>query len=154
MTPSIFSLLADLSALNTKLILVTGASRFGKSELVRSHAALEGNGVLNVGLKISGRLVPIPVAERPFEVHWLLQQVASGHVNGDILYLDNLEVLFDPALKLDPLAQLKLLARRWRVVAVWPGEMAHDRLVYAELGHPEYRSYPLDGFVPYPVQPN
>ena len=34
-----------------------------------------------------------------------------------------------------------------RVVAVWPGELRGDRLIYAEMNHPEHRDYSRDGVV-------
>ena len=61
--------------------------------------------------------------------------------------LDNLEVLFEPSLKINPLDLIKRLAHARSVVAVWPGELRDDRLVYARLGHPEYRDYTRDGIV-------
>jgi predicted AAA+ superfamily ATPase len=32
-------------------------------------------------------------------------------------------------------------------VAVWPGELRGDRLVYADMSHPEHRDYSRDGVV-------
>ncbi|MNW07490.1 hypothetical protein D3C71_2041140 [compost metagenome] len=72
----------------------------------------------------------------------------TDSVRGDApLLLDNLEVLFEPSLKINPLDLIKRLAHSRRVVAVWPGEMRDDRLVYASMGHPEYRDYSRDGVV-------
>jgi hypothetical protein len=39
------------------------------------------------------------------------------------------------------------LAHSKRVVAVWPGELRGDRLVYADMSHPEHRDYSRDGVV-------
>jgi hypothetical protein len=69
-----------------------------------------------------------------------------------LLLLDNLELLFDHSLKLDPLDLLKRHAHGRRVVAVWPGELREGRLVYAEMGHPEYQDYGLDGLVPFEIE--
>jgi hypothetical protein len=55
--------------------------------------------------------------------------------------LDNLEILFDKDLKQDPLRLLQGLSRNRAVVASWNGSMTSGRLLYAETGHPEYRSY-------------
>lgn len=42
---------------------------------------------------------------------------------------------------------VRLLAHSKRVVAVWPGELRGDRLVYADMSHPEHRDYSRDGVV-------
>ena len=55
--------------------------------------------------------------------------------------LDNLEILFDKDLQQDPLRLLQSISRNRAVVASWNGIMNSGRLLYAETGHPEYRSY-------------
>ena len=55
--------------------------------------------------------------------------------------LDNLEILFDKDLQQDPLRLLQGISRNRAVVASWNGIMNSGRLLYAETGHPEYRSY-------------
>jgi hypothetical protein len=57
--------------------------------------------------------------------------------------LDNLEILFDKHLKQDPLRLLQGISRNRSVLASWNGTTAGGRLIYAETGHPEYRSYDL-----------
>ena len=69
-----------------------------------------------------------------------------------MLLLDNIELLFDRTLQLDPLDLLKRHAHARRVVAVWPGELRDGRLTYAEMGHPEHQDYGLDGLVPFEIQ--
>ena len=57
------------------------------------------------------------------------------------MVLDNLEILFDKDLQQDPLRLLQGISRNRAVVASWNGIMNSGRLLYAETGHPEYRSY-------------
>ena len=51
------------------------------------------------------------------------------------------EILFDKDLQQDPLRLLQGISRNRAVVASWNGIMNSGRLLYAEIGHPEYRSY-------------
>jgi len=60
---------------------------------------------------------------------------------GDIIALDNIELLFDPALHQDPLACLQGLSRNKTLIAAWGGTFVKNALTYAEPGHPEYRRY-------------
>lgn len=55
--------------------------------------------------------------------------------------LDNIEIIFDPVLRQDPLALLQGLSRQRVVVAAWPGAVADGWLTYAEPSHPEHRRY-------------
>ena len=64
-----------------------------------------------------------------------------------MLLLDNIELLFERGLEINPLDLIKRLAHAKRVVAVWPGELRGSRLYYAEMTHPEYRDYDADGVV-------
>ena len=80
-----------------------------------------------------------------------MRELAEEYASGDLLLLDNIELLFDQSLKLDPLDQLKRHAHAKRVVASWPGVLRDGRLSYAEMGHPEYQDYGLDGLVPFEI---
>ena len=83
-------------------------------------------------------------------------ELADQHASGDLLLLDNIELLFDRSLQLDPLDLLKRHAHAKRVVAVWPGELQGDartgRLTYSDMGHPEHQDYSLAGVVPFEIQ--
>jgi hypothetical protein len=57
-----------------------------------------------------------------------LRELADQHTSGELLLVDNIELLFDRSLKLDPLTLLKQLSRVRRVVATWPGEQSGGRL--------------------------
>ena len=59
----------------------------------------------------------------------------------DVVALDNIELLFDPALHQDPLVCLQGLSRNKTLIAAWGGNYVGGVLTYAEPGHPEYRRY-------------
>ena len=63
------------------------------------------------------------------------------------MLLDNLELLFEKSLHINPLDLLKRIAHSKRVVAVWPGELRGDRLIYADMSHPEHRDYSRLGVI-------
>ena len=58
-----------------------------------------------------------------------------------IVFLDNIEILFDKSLKQDPLKLLQGLSRNHLIVASWNGKYKKNRLIYAAPDHPEYRVY-------------
>ncbi|AYF69796.1 BREX-3 system P-loop-containing protein BrxF [Pseudomonas aeruginosa] len=142
----------EVGALQTKLVLLVGRPGSGKSPLIGALAQQRGAQVMNVGAALGRRLAVMSQRQRALQANVVLRDLADEYADGDLLLLDNLELLFDRSLKLDPLDLLKRHAHGRRVVAVWPGELREGRLVYAEMGHPEYRDYGLDGLVPFQIE--
>lgn len=149
-------LIDEIGDLNSKLILLVGPSRSGKTQLLRQLGAEINITPLNVGVELGSRLAGIQQRQRHLQTTTILRELADQHAPGDLLLLDNLELLFDRSLQLDPLDLLKRHAHAKRVVAVWPGELQGDtrtgRLTYADMGHPEHQDYNLTGVVPFEIQ--
>ena len=142
-------LVDEIAALHSKLILLVGRPGCGKTALMATLAHRRGVKVMNVGAALGQRLTKLPQRQRALQAFVAMRELADEHASGDLLLLDNIELLFDRSLKLDPLDLLKRLAHVRRVVAVWPGELRDGRLSYAQMGHPEYQDYGLDGLVPF-----
>ncbi|WP_136248422.1 BREX-3 system P-loop-containing protein BrxF [Halomonas borealis] len=142
----------EITALHSKLLLLVGPPGSGKSLLLSKLAATTSTTVVKVGAELGRKLASFPHRQRTLQANAMLRELASAHVTNDLLLLDNIELLFDRSLKLDPLDLLKHHAKAHRVVAVWPGGIRNDRLVYAELGHPEYQEYSLDSLVPFELK--
>lgn len=140
-------LIGEIGDLNSKLILLVGPSRSGKTQLLRQLGVKLNIKPLNVGLELGRRLAATPNNKRSFSAGELLREIADGEHTEDPLLLDNIELLFEPSLQINPLDLVRRLAHSKRVVAVWPGELRGDRLVYADMSHPEHRDYSRDGVV-------
>ena len=140
-------LIAEIGDLNSKLVLLVGPASSGKTSLLRALGAKLHVEPLNVGLELGRRLAATPNSKRGFSASELLRDIADQEQAGDLLLLDNLELLFEKGLQINPLDLVKRLAHSKRVVAVWPGELRGDRLIYADMGHPEHRDYSRDGVV-------
>jgi hypothetical protein len=140
-------LATEIGALHSKLILLIGGAHSGKTALLAAFAAQMDAKILNVGSELGRRLAAIPQKQRHLQAGTVLRELADEHAKGDLLLLDNIELLFDTTLQLNPLDLLKRHAHSRRVVAVWPGDLRDGRLTYAEMGHSEHRDYATDGFV-------
>ena len=145
-------LVEEIAALHSKLVLLIGAPGSGKTALLQVLGKNRGAAPLNIGSALGSRLAAIPQKQRPLQTNTILRELADKHAVGDLLLLDNIELLFDRTLQLDPLDLLKRHAHARRVVAVWPGELRDGRLIYAEMGHPEHQDYGLEGLVPFAIQ--
>lgn len=123
-----------------KLVLLIGPSESGKTPLLRQLAEGSACDVLNVNWEFSQRMLDIARSQRAKQADRLFREIITGQ-STDIVLLDNLEVLFDTALKLDPVRLLQLASRNRTVVASWNGTLNDGLLSYAEPDHPEYKSY-------------
>ena len=123
-----------------RLILVVGPEGRGKTSMLRDVACRVNAPLLNVNLELSRRLLDLTERQRALQLPRLLDQVVT-QPEGDVVLLDNVEILFDVALRQDPLRLLEGLSRKRTVVATWSGSIEGDYLVHAEPHHPEYRRY-------------
>lgn len=143
--------ISAVSSLNAKLILIIGPPQSGKSRLLDQLSDRRGAPILNVGRTLGQKLLAIPSTRRPLQATEILSDIADEYTHRDLLLLDNIELLFDRTLQLDPLDLLKRRAHARRVIAVWPGELQDRRLSYAATGHSEHQNYGVDGLVPFEI---
>lgn len=122
-----------------RLVLLVGETGSGKTGVLRDVAEEFGTSVINVNLALSSELLELTAKQRSLRLPGILDQIVDKAQSPVVL--DNLEILFDKDLKQDPLRLLQGISRNRAVVASWNGTSTRGRLLYAEPGHPEYRSY-------------
>lgn len=122
-----------------RLVLLVGEPGSGKTTVLRRLADDLDTEPLNVNRALALELLELTSRQRALRLPALFGRIVDN-VRPPVL-LDNLEILFDPALRQDPLRLLQGIARQRTVVAAWNGTMAAGKLSYAEIGHPEYRRY-------------
>ena len=144
-------LVDGVSALHSKLILLIGSPQSGKTALMEAYGSKKNLAPLRVGAELGAKLAALPQRRRQLQTTSILRDLADQHAKDNLLLMDNIELLFDRALQLDPLDLLKQHARVRRVVAVWPGQLTGGRLTYATTGHPEHQDYGTDGLVPFAI---
>ncbi len=153
MIDHLLQLTKDVALLQSKLILLIGPPLSGKSRLLNELADRTQSTVVNVGIQLSPQLALLPQRQRSLQAASLLRDLSDKTAREGALLLDNIEVLFDSSLQLDPLEVLKRYAHARPTVAIWPGQVRDARLVYSEAGHPEFRDHGIDGFVPFDIEP-
>ena len=129
-----------------RLVLVVAPPGAGKTAALREVAQQTGCNYLNVNLELSRCMLELTQRQRQLQVSRLLRDIMRTAHDQAVL-LDNLEILFDVSLKLDPLRCLQDVARDQTVVATWTGTVTASHLTYATPDHPEYRRYALDDLV-------
>jgi hypothetical protein len=124
-----------------RLVLLVGETGSGKTGILRDVADDLGAEIININLALSSELLELTAKQRALRLPGILDHVIDK--TKPTVVLDNLEILFDKHLKQDPLRLLQSISRNRSVLASWNGTTAGGRLIYAETGHPEYRSYDL-----------
>lgn len=123
-----------------RLVLVVGAGQSGKTIAMVSAANNLGCQLINVNLELSKKMLELARSQRAKQAEKLMREVISS-VPGEVVFLDNLGILFDPNLELEPLRLLQLSSRNRTVIASWNGKFDAGTLTYAEPGHPEFAQF-------------
>ncbi len=120
-----------------RLVILAGAPGSGKTAALQAVAKKLGCQLVNVNLELSKRMLELTRTQRVRQVERLLKEVIAAQA-GDVVLLDNLEILFDTGLEVEPLRLLQVSSRNRTVVASWNGSYRDGTLTYAEPGHPEF----------------
>lgn len=128
-----------------RLLLVVGPNGTGKTAALQALAELTSSPLMNLNLELSSRLLELTERERALHLHEVLDQILEGAPS--LVLLDNIELLFDPALQQDPLRLLQKLSRSRTLIVAWTGRVEGDHLLYAAPEHSEYRRYPTRDLV-------
>lgn len=129
-----------------RLIIATGPPSSGKTNTLREVGTRIDSTPMNVNQNLSRELLNMTKRQRAVRVPKILSEIVSNVVS-DVVLLDNIELLFDSELQLDPLRLLQGLSRNKTLVCVWSGDVEDGQLTYAVADHPEYRRYPIQDFV-------
>ena len=132
--------LAGMGQAYHRLILIVGPSGAGKTAALKELAETLPAPYVNLSVVLSQRLLDYTSKVRPLRVPQLLVEITEL-AGGSIVLIDNTAVLFDTALRQDPLRCLQSVSRNCTVVATWNGTADGRTLTYALPGHPEYRRY-------------
>lgn len=133
-----------------RLVILAGVPGSGKTAALRSIALKAGCQVVNVNLELSKRMLELTRTQRSRQVERLLKEMIAA-APGDVVLLDNLEILFDTGLEVEPLRLLQVSSRNRTVVATWSGTYVGGTLTYAEPGHPEFVQFKKVDAVVIPV---
>ena len=101
---------------------------------------------LSVGGEVSAVLRVVPPARYPRAASRCIDANVGQMAPGPVLCTE-IDVLFEPALKLDPLALLRQTSRQTALVVTWPGSYVDELLAYAAPEHGHYRAWHRPGIL-------
>ena len=120
-----------------RLVILAGPPTSGKTAALQAVAGNLGTQLVNVNLELSKKMLELTRTQRSRQVERLLKEVIAA-APGEVVLLDNLEILFDTSLEVEPLRLLQVSSRNRTIVASWNGSFQGGTLAYAEPGHPEF----------------
>jgi hypothetical protein len=138
--------IADAAEQYHRLVLLVAPSGAGKTAALHEVHERIAAPLVNVNLELSRRMLDCNERQRALQAPHFLTEIVGVSV-GDVVLLDNIEILFDVSLKQDPLRLLQGISRNKTVVAALSGTIKDDHMVYASPGHPEFKRYSVRDFL-------
>jgi hypothetical protein len=72
-------------------------------------------------------------------IDWISERI--NEIEEDPILLIDIDILFEPSFKLDPLVIFKQASRNKKLLVLWPGEFKNNKLSYATPEHAHYRNW-------------
>ncbi|MFM5195004.1 BREX-3 system P-loop-containing protein BrxF [Aeromonas veronii] len=138
--------LLRMSVQSSALVLVINSP----TQIIRSARETEGLTYLELSEQLCERLLPLSSNDRSRHVSDIIAQMVNC-IASDVVWLDRIQVLFEPTLELDPLRQLQDLARLKPIVAIWPGHITERFLTFSVPGRDDYQSYSANDLANVPI---
>jgi len=137
--------IATSEGLYYRLILLIGEPGCGKTKTLNKLSKDIGVEILNLNLWLSKQLLEMTPKQRSLQLPRILENAIREA--GEIVIIDNIEILFDTSLKQDPLRLLQKISRNKTIISSWSGKQNGSKILYAEAGHREYRVYESSDFL-------
>ncbi|MCG2769388.1 MAG: BREX-3 system P-loop-containing protein BrxF [Anaerolineae bacterium] len=103
-------------------------------------ARAKGWPILSVGRLLAEAILSISPKQRSAEAQRVLRSLLSEAGPGTVVCAD-IDLLFEPMLRLDPLRLLREASRETDLVVAWPGSYCGSVLAYAVPEHSHYRTW-------------
>ena len=124
-----------------RLVWLVGGSSPERTALLRAFAETDGAVFVELGKKLSGSLLVVPIPLRSASVEECFA-VCLAETPEEVTCLDHLEILFEPTLRINPVSLIKGASRRAVILAAWPGTSGQGCLLYGLPDHPAHVRIP------------
>ena len=122
-----------------RLVVVAGPPGSGKTSALHELRSAKDWNLLNLNKVLSERLLDLTSKQRRLRTADVVRDLVEEQSNQTVSILDNIGLLFHPALEQEPMRVLKQASRNHTVIAAWQGEVNAGKLIYGTPDHPEYR---------------
>lgn len=128
---------ARASGEHFRLVWLAGGTPAERSALLRGLADAEDGAFVDVGNRLSSSLIEVPVSLRSASVEDCFA-ACLGESPSAVTCLDHLEILFEPSLRVNPVALVKGASRHAVLVVSWPGTTSPGQLFFGAADHPSH----------------
>jgi adenylate kinase family enzyme len=129
-----------------RLILIVGPQGAGKTKVLSFISNHLGLPIININLELTREMLDLTERQRILKIEHILRDIIA-RANSKIVLFDNIEILFDPVLKQDPLLILKKISRNLTLIIAFNGRLESDKLIYATSSHLEYKRYTIEDII-------
>jgi len=126
-----------------KLVLIVGQPGSGKSKIMRELSMMRGWKYVDCRELITDDILEMIPKVRAQEAPHIISKILASY-NAEVILLDDIQILFIPVLKLEPVELLRQLSRKFSLVVAWPGEFEAGKLISAAGGPGGLKEYPAD----------
>jgi hypothetical protein len=126
-----------------RLLLIVGISERDRENILNHVSKKIDAPVVNINLDVSRQLLELPEKQRPLNAANILDSIIKSQSKNTFIF-KNIELLFNAALKTDPLRLFKNISRIKTLIVGWNGLIKGSSLIYAAPGHPDYKKYLTD----------
>jgi RNase adaptor protein for sRNA GlmZ degradation len=106
-----------------RLVLVAGPPGSGKTSALNELQSAKGWSLLNLNKVLSERLLDLTSKQRRLRTADIVRDLIEEQGNQTVSMLDNIGLLFHPALQQEPMIALQRASRNRTVIAAWQGEV-------------------------------
>ena len=143
--PQLVDTIRATSGAYYKLTILAGGARSGKTHWLNQVATKLDLPIIDLSLLLSQRLLSLTRHQRELRAQDVATDVIDENYKSG-LCVDNIELLFDSTLKLNPLVFLREITRNRILVATWNGVLTGGELRFGHIGHPDHFSQTANGF--------
>ena len=129
----------------SKLLMLVGPAFSGKTQCLKEVSERINIPQLNLGVELSKKLIELSIKQQVLRVSGLTKEIINN-VHSDVALVDNIEILFNPDLKVDPIRLLLNCSRNKTLVVAFSGMHVDDSIIYAEPQHPEYKKFKVEDY--------
>ena len=113
--------------------------------LIYSKAILEiASQATAMNKPIAAELVDLNPSRRTMQLEKCFMKVLDTLPDQPII--KDIDVLFNPAYKVDVMKMLSSAYKQKKFSLVWPGSYSDGKLIYSEEGYPDYRVYEIKAY--------
>jgi AAA15 family ATPase/GTPase len=137
--PNWKSVIDDAKKSVNQLILIVGPIGSGKSAMLKDAFSYNFTSI-NLGLELSRKLMNLSKERRVLDAEEIALSIIDNK-NPARLALDNMEILFEHPIQLNPLTFLKKVSQQRLTIATWNGSSESHKLCYGKNGCPTYQEF-------------